>query len=116
MTYERNEASDAVLAELSRQALVHAAERLDLDPVELAHGLGRGRIADLILELKLARYWAYPRDRDRIEALLEGIDRRFAVPPSAAETTGRRLAAEPSTGRLSRAALAQEDQGRHESL
>lgn len=85
MAYQRNAVSDAVLAELSRQALLVAADRLSLDPLELVEGLGRGRIADLILELKQARHWAYPRDRERIESLLEGIDRRLSAPASAAE-------------------------------
>lgn len=86
MRYERNAATDAVLAELSRQALEGAADRLGVDPLDLARGLARGRLADLILELKVARYWAYPRDRDRIEDLLAGIDRRFMAPVSAHET------------------------------
>lgn len=88
MNYERNAASDAVLAEMSRQALMGAADRLGVDPLDLARGLSRGRLADLILELKVALYWAYPRDRDRIEHLLEGIDRRFMAPISAEETGG----------------------------
>lgn len=88
MRYERNAATDAVLAELSRQALEGAADRLGVDPLDLARGLARGRLADLILELKMARNWAYPRDRDRIEDLLEGIDRRFLRPVAPEETGG----------------------------
>ena len=88
MRYEGNAASDAVLAELSRQAVVGAADRLGVDPLSLARGLTRGRLADLILELKMACNWAYPRDRDRIEVLLEQIDRRFLRPVAPEETGG----------------------------
>jgi len=75
MGYRNDAASDAFLGELSRQAFVRAAERLQVDPLALAKGLANGRLADLVLELRTAVYWAYPRDRERIEELLEGLDR-----------------------------------------
>ena len=65
--------SDALLAEISRQAVAGAAARLQVDPFRLARGLGDGRIADLLLELRSAAYWAHPRDRDRIESLLDEV-------------------------------------------
>jgi len=74
MGYRYDAASDAFLGELSRQAFVRAAERLQVDPLALAQSLANGRLADLVLELRTALYWAYPRDRERIEELLEGLD------------------------------------------
>jgi len=76
MGYRNDAASDAFLGELSRQVFVRAAERLQVDPLVLAQSLANGRLADLVLELRTALYWAYPRDRERIEELLDGLDRQ----------------------------------------
>ena len=76
MGYRNDAASDAFLGELSRQVVVRAAERLQVDPLALAQSLANGRLADLVLELRTALYWAYPRDRERIEELLDGLDRQ----------------------------------------
>ena len=101
MGYRNDAASDAFLGELSRQVLVRAAERLQVDPLVLAQSLANGRLADLVLELRTAVYWAYPRDRDRIEELLEGLDRGpdrgpALLPPRDRGTVAGRGAAAPA--------------------
>ena len=73
MVVRTDASSDALLAEISRQAVAGAAARLQVDPYRLARGLGDGRIADLLLELRSTAYWAHPRDRDRIESLLDEV-------------------------------------------
>lgn len=73
MAFKTDAANDALLAELSRQAVAGAAARLQVDPYRLARGLNDGRIADLLLELRSTAYWAHPRDRDRIESLLDEV-------------------------------------------
>lgn len=89
MGYRNDAASDAFLGELSRQVVVRAAERLQVDPLALAQSLANGRLADLVLELRTALYWAYPRDRERIEELLEGLDREPDRGPRILHSGGR---------------------------
>lgn len=99
MAYRSDAASDAFLGELSRQVFVKAAERLRVDPLALAKRLSDGRLADLVLELRLALYWAVPGDRDRIEALLETIDREpMAYRPRGRIEDSRRRPAEVAAG------------------
>jgi len=93
MEYRNDAASDAFLGELSRQAFVRAAERLQIDPLALAKGLANRRLADLVLELRTAVYWAYPRDRERIEQLLEGLDRQSDRGPRTRDPRGRGMVA-----------------------
>ena len=73
MALRGDAANDALLAELSRQAFASAATRLQVDPYLLARSLGDGRIAELLLELRSVAYWAHPRDRDRIEGILDEV-------------------------------------------
>jgi hypothetical protein len=80
--------SDSVLAELSRQALSRSADRLGVDPCRLARSLRDGRIAEMILVLRQARSWAYPSDKQRIDELLEGIERDTNGPPERVRTDG----------------------------
>lgn len=87
MTSRTDAAHDALLAELSRQAVAGAAARLQVDPYRLARGLADGRIADLLLELRSTAYWAHPRDRDRIESLLDEV--YLALRGSAGAVAGR---------------------------
>lgn len=70
-------ATDAFVAEAARQAVVQAADRLYVEPMRLAKGLGNGRLANLLIELQAARSWAYPCDRDRIDGLLEEVQREI---------------------------------------
>lgn len=75
-----DEATDAFIAEAARQAVMAAAERLYVDPMRLAEGLGHGKLAELLLELKGTTHWAYPSDRERIDRLLDGIEHELRRP------------------------------------
>ena len=55
------------------RAVEEAAARLRVPPERLAHGLGDGRLADLVLELANLRHRALAADRQRIDELLAAL-------------------------------------------
>ena len=61
------------LAELACRAISAAARRLGLDPVKFARACAEGQIADLILDLRLARHGLAPADKARVEELLHSL-------------------------------------------
>lgn len=66
------EVDDQLLA-ASLRAILTAAERLGADPLTFAERCSDGQIADLILDLRLARHGLGPVDRKRVEELLQAV-------------------------------------------
>ncbi|HEY8485326.1 MAG TPA: hypothetical protein VIL13_12005 [Longimicrobiales bacterium] len=66
---ERSQDFDAAC----RQAFLTAARRLNLDAGQLASRCAEGELAELILELRMARHALSEADRERVEALLRRI-------------------------------------------
>lgn len=71
----RSEPDD--LATAAREALVSAALRLGVDPMKLANGALDAELAEVILELRVARHTLADGDKARVEDLL----RRLGVLP-----------------------------------
>lgn len=61
------------LAEPAYRAISSAARRLGLDPLKFARACADGQIADLILDLRLARHGLAPADKARAEELLQSV-------------------------------------------
>lgn len=61
------------LAAAARQAMASAALRLGTDAVELAKRARNAEIAEVILELRLARHALSEEDKMRVEALLRHL-------------------------------------------
>lgn len=57
----------------ARQAMVSAALRLGIDAVEFARRAGDAELAEVILELRLARHALAAADKARIEMLLRQL-------------------------------------------
>ena len=61
------------LAAAARQAMVSAALRLGIDAVQFAKRAGDAELAEVILELRLARHALAAADKARVEALLRHL-------------------------------------------
>lgn len=61
------------LAESTTLAFESAAKRLALSPEGLAAACANGEIADIIIELRLARFHLNEADQERVEALLRNM-------------------------------------------
>jgi len=57
----------------SERAVTTAARELGVDPLALANALQDGRLAQLVLELRLAERRATGASRDRLLRLLEAL-------------------------------------------
>lgn len=68
-----------LLAVRSERAFVAAARELGVDPLALANALQDGRLAQLVLELRLAEFRASGPGRDRLRRLLEHLPSGPAV-------------------------------------
>ena len=68
-----NEAGNEQLSSAACRAISKAALRLGVDPLEFARWCADGQIADLILDLRLARHGLEPADKQRVEELLQSI-------------------------------------------
>jgi hypothetical protein len=55
------------------RAFATAAQKLAVDPALLASGCAAGELADVIIELRLARFNLPAADQERVENLLRGI-------------------------------------------
>lgn len=61
------------IAVLAAPALQSAARRLGVDPMTLAAACTHGELADVIIELRLARFTLPAADQERVEILLRRI-------------------------------------------
>jgi hypothetical protein len=62
-----------LLSMRAERAIVSAARELGVDPLALATALQDGRLAQLVLELRLAERRAGGASRDRLTRLLESL-------------------------------------------
>lgn len=70
-TYAKPPADE--LAQAAKQAITTAALRLAIDPTNLAKAAAGGELAEVVLELRLARHALAPEDRQRVEDLLRRL-------------------------------------------
>lgn len=62
-----------LLSMRAERAIVSAARELGVDPLALANALQDGRLAQLVLELRLAERRAGGDSRDRLNRLLQAL-------------------------------------------
>lgn len=62
-----------LLAMRSERAIVTAARELGIDPLALANALQDGKLAQLVLELRLAEQRATGHGRDRLRRILADV-------------------------------------------
>ena len=70
---EETERSTAPPAAAAVRAIQTAANRLGVDPALLATRCADGELADVIIELRVARFNLPEADQERVEALLRRI-------------------------------------------
>jgi hypothetical protein len=66
-----------LLSMRAERAITSAARELGVDPLALANALQDGRLAQLVLELRLAERRAGGASRDRLTRLLESLPRQI---------------------------------------